>query len=102
MKKKFYKNSKHKEDTPHIDLHHPHTVFLYYINDADGDTVLYNYKSKNIKDIPNYEDIKIIKKVKPKQGRVLVFDGMTWHSSTQPTKGPRCIINFDMVWDLTL
>jgi hypothetical protein len=27
---------------------------------------------------------------------------MTWHSSTQPTKGPRCIINFDMVWDLTI
>ena len=95
--KLLYKDSPHIEDTPHIDIDRPHTVFLYYVNDADGDTVLYNYKSKNIKDIPNYEDIKIIKKVKPKQGRVLVFDGMTWHSSTQPTKGPRCIINFDMV-----
>tara|TARA_Y100000356_G_scaffold65078_1_gene53326 strand:+ start:171 stop:743 length:573 start_codon:yes stop_codon:yes gene_type:complete len=95
--KLLYKNGKHREDTPHIDIEQPHTVFLYYVNDADGDTILYNYRSKNIKDIPNYEDIKIIKKVKPKQGRVLVFDGMTWHSSTQPTKGPRCIINFDMV-----
>ena len=55
-----------------------------------------------MKDIPNYEDVKIMKKIRPKQGRVLVFDGMTWHSSTQPTKGPRCIINFDMVWDLTI
>jgi hypothetical protein len=27
---------------------------------------------------------------------------MTWHSSTQPTEGPRCIVNFDMVWDLTI
>jgi hypothetical protein len=27
---------------------------------------------------------------------------MTWHTAQQPTKGPRCIINFDMVWDLTL
>ena len=71
--------------------------FLYYVNDADGDTILYNYRSKNIKDIPNYEDIKIIKKVTPKQGRVLVFDGMTWHTAQQPTKGPRCVINFDMV-----
>jgi len=93
----LYKDSPHREDTPHIDIDVPHTVFLYYVCDADGDTVLYNHKSKNVKDIPNYEDIKIIKKVKPKQGRVLVFDGMTWHSSTQPTKGPRCIINFDMV-----
>jgi hypothetical protein len=27
---------------------------------------------------------------------------MTWHTAQQPTKGPRCVINFDMVWDLTL
>ena len=58
---------------------------------------LANYVSKNISDVPNYEDIKMVKKITPKQGRVVVFDGMTWHSSTQPTKGPRCIINFDMV-----
>jgi hypothetical protein len=95
--KLLYQNNKHKEDTPHIDLKVPHTVFLYYVNDADGDTVIYDYVSKGIKDIPNYEDIKIIKKITPKQGRVVVFDGMTWHSSTQPTEGPRCIVNFDMV-----
>jgi len=91
------KNGKHKEDTPHIDLFDPHTVFLYYVNDCDGDTVLYNYKSKDKSYIPFYEDIKIIRRVKPKQGRVLIFDGMTWHSSTQPTQGARCIVNFDMV-----
>ena len=95
--KLLLKHKKHKEDTPHIDIEKPHTVFLYYVNDADGDTVLYDYLSKNIEDIPNYEDIKVIDKMTPKQGSVIVFDGMTWHSSTQPTKGPRCIINFDMV-----
>jgi len=85
-------------DTPHIDLDIPHTVYLYYVNDCDGDTVLYNYKSENGKeDIPYFEDVKIIKRVTPKQGRVVVFDGMTWHSSSQPTKGTRTIINFDMV-----
>ena len=95
--KLIYKDSKHREDTPHIDIHQPHTVFLYYVNDCDGDTVLYNYKSKYKEDVPVYEDVKITHRVTPKQGRVLVFDGMTWHASTQPTKGPRCIINFDMV-----
>ena len=93
----IHKGSKHKEDTPHLDCNIPHTVFLYYVNDADGDTILYDYLSKNIDDVPNYEDIKIIDRMTPKQGRVIVFDGMTWHSSSQPTKGPRCIINFDMV-----
>ena len=95
--KLLYSDSKHREDTPHIDIEQPHTVFLYYVNDADGDTVIYDYVSKNVKDVPNYEDIKMFKKITPKQGRVVVFDGMTWHSSTQPTKGPRCIVNFDMV-----
>ena len=95
--KLLYKDSKHREDTPHIDIYEPHTVFLYYVNDSDGDTVLYNYKSKYKDDVPIYEDIKIVHRLTPKQGRAIVFDGMTWHASTQPTKGPRCILNFDMV-----
>jgi|TARA_R110001592_G_scaffold240648_1_gene500734 hypothetical protein len=95
--KLLYKDNKHREDTPHIDIKIPHTVFLYYVNDCDGDTLIYNYVSKNIEDAPFYENIKVAHRVTPKQGRVVVFDGMTWHSSTQPTQGPRCIVNFDMV-----
>ena len=72
-------------------------MYLYYVNDCDGDTVLYNYKSKDKKDIPIFEDIKELKRITPKQGRVVVFDGMTWHTAEQPTKGTRTIINFDMV-----
>ena len=86
-------------DTPHIDMKEPHLVYLYYVNDCDGDTVIYDYISKgtHILDIPFYEDIKIKKKITPKQGMVVIFDGMTWHTSTQPTRGTRCIINFDMI-----
>jgi len=91
--------SNHMEDTPHLDLKIEHLVYLYYVNDCDGDTITYHYNTKrrNNNETPYYEDMKIEKKITPKQGRVVVFDGMTWHSSTQPTKGPRCIVNFDMV-----
>jgi len=77
----------------------PHLVYLYYVNDCDGDTVIYDYISNGTHtlDIPFYEDIKIKKKITPKQGMVVIFDGMTWHTSTQPTRGNRCIINFDMI-----
>ena len=34
-------------DTPHLDRTEPHLVFLYYVNDSDGDTIIYNYKSKS-------------------------------------------------------
>ena len=95
LNKKFL--GKEKIDTPHIDLDIPHTVYLYYVNDCDGDTVLYNYKSKDKKDIPIFEDIKELKRITPKQGRVVVFDGRYWHTAEQPTKGTRTIVNFDMV-----
>tara|TARA_R110000787_G_scaffold178681_1_gene290456 strand:- start:293 stop:826 length:534 start_codon:yes stop_codon:yes gene_type:complete len=69
-------------DSPHIDMFEKHLVFLYYVNDSDGDTVI--YKDKNLK---------IKKRVKPKQGRMLVFNGEYWHSGSQPTTGVRCVIN---------
>ena len=83
-------------DTPHLDRFTPHTVFLYYVTDSDGDTVIYNYKSKNENDIPYAEDVKELKRVTPKQGRVVVFDGLHWHTAEQPTKDVRCIINFNI------
>ena len=83
-------------DTPHIDLYEPHWVFLYYVIDSDGDTIIYDYKSKNKDDIPYFEDIKEIKRITPKQGRVVVFDGAHWHTADQPRKNKRCIINFNV------
>ena len=73
-----------KLDALHIDLADSHMVYLYYVIDSDGDTVLFK-KSK------------IIKKVSPKKGRLLIFDGGIWHTSQRPQKGIRCIINSDVV-----
>jgi len=83
-------------DTPHLDRTEPHLVFLYYVTDSDGETVIYNYKSKDKNDIPFFEDIKELKRIKPKQGRVVVFDGLYWHTAEQPTKDVRCIVNFNI------
>ena len=74
----------------------PHLVFLYYVCDSDGDTIIYNYKTKKEGDIPFFEDIKELKRITPKQGRVVIFDGMYWHTAEQPTKDVRCIINFNI------
>lgn len=83
------------EDTLHIDLDFPHTVFLYYVADATGDTVLSNYNKYDYKASP--KEYKIIERITPKQGRVLVFDGDIWHAAFQPyTKQSRCIVNIDL------
>jgi hypothetical protein len=83
-------------DTPHLDRTEPHLVFLYYVGDSDGDTIIYNYRSKDKNDIPFFEDVKELKRITPKQGRVVVFDGLHWHTAEQPTKDVRCIINFNI------
>lgn len=82
-------------DTPHLDRTEPHLVFLYYVTDSDGDTIIYDYKSKSPGDIPYFEDIKELKRITPKQGRVVVFDGLHWHTAEQPTKDVRCILNIN-------
>ena len=83
-------------DTPHLDRTEPHLVVLYYVTDSDGDTIIYDYKSKDENDIPYFEDIKELKRIKPKQGRVVVFNGLHWHTAEQPRNDIRCIININL------
>jgi hypothetical protein len=86
-----------KIDTPHLDLLNKHLVILYYVTDADGDTVIYKNKYNKKSPIPFFDDLKELKRVTPKQGRVVLFDGSHWHTSCQPKQGTRCIINYNVV-----
>ena len=77
-------------DSPHIDMQFKHFVMLYYVCDSDGDTIIYNEREKS-------ESYTIKKKVTPKQGRVVLFDGRYYHTAEQPNENKRCIINYDLV-----
>ena len=46
--------------------------------------------------MPFFEDVKELKRITPKQGRVVIFDGMYWHTAEQPKKDVRCILNFNI------
>ena len=85
-----------KIDPPHIDIHIPHTVFLYYVCDGDGNTVFYDYVSKSKDDKPYMKNLKVIKELEPIQGRVVIFNGLRWHSPGFPKKNVRSILNFDV------
>ena len=91
-------NNREKLDVPHVDLSNfKHLVILYYVTDADGETVIYDNQFVENQKIPNFEDLKEKQRVMPKQGRVVCFDGYYWHTSQQPSKGTRCIINYNVV-----
>jgi len=89
-------------DNHHIDTFQKHISILYYVSNADGETVLFEnmYSPKanpSPEDIlsnrPDEEQLVEKARVMPKKGRVLVFDGYHWHTATQPTKGVRLVIN---------
>jgi len=87
-----------RTNNPHIDMKHEHLVCLYYVNDTQGPTVLYE---QTLVDTPvasvGETDFKILRTVEPKKGRCLLFNGLHYHSSSSPETDNRCIINFDLI-----
>jgi len=86
----------------HIDTGTNHIVIIYYINDSDGDTLLFTNKKGNsaesIKDnfnSVNTDDFELLQRVSPKKGRVLIFNGNLYHYGEYPTKGNRFVINYN-------
>ena len=84
-------------DAPHVDLMIPHLVVLYYVNDNEAQTIIYEDKFESIETRPKISDLKIKQKITPKQGRVVLFNGLHWHTAEQPEHNVRSIINYDIV-----
>jgi len=82
---------------PHVDIDIPHFSVLLYLNDSDGDTVIYENKFKGYDKVPHFDDLVEKKRVTPKAGRVVIFNGKHWHTSNQPEHNVRCIINYNLV-----
>lgn len=81
---------------PHIDALVSHYTALIYLNDSDGDTVLYNetmgitpegieeydYEAQRCK-ITRFTEMS---RISPKSNRIMIFNGKHFHSSTSPTE----------------
>ena len=89
-------------DTPHTDIPVDHFVMLYYVCDSDGDTIIYNEKCRDLNEFNN--NLKVVektrfsiqRKITPKQGRVVLFNGRLYHTAEQPNHNMRCIVNYDL------
>ena len=68
---------------PHKDHDFPHYTMIYYVNDSDGPTHI-------------FQNEKIVEKVEPIKGRCLLMDGNIYHASSCPKINKhRIIINFN-------
>jgi hypothetical protein len=88
---------------PHVDVAYHHSVGLLYLNDSDGDTVIYNerYNPYDTLDTISYFNTKLKKQVTeltrltPEENKFIMFDGMHYHSSSAPVLTKRRIaVNF--------
>lgn len=57
--------------TPHVDFNHNHSVLIYYANDSDGDTTIFQ----------DHLAETVLENIQPKKGRFLLFDGGLYHAA---------------------
>jgi len=79
---------------PHCDINKGGYTAIYYVNDSDGDTVIFNEKTMD--PVFNKEELSIKKRIKSKKGRLVMFDQDYLHAGMPPTKSDyRVVINFN-------
>jgi hypothetical protein len=86
---------------PHVDFYEPHNVALYYVNDSDGDTVVFDETSDEVDlqgSAKHANQVKFteIRRISPKKGRMVWFDGKRYHASMHPQKhASRMVVTFN-------
>jgi hypothetical protein len=88
--------SENHYNIPHKDfpdfLEPRHHSMVYYCEDSDGDTVLFD-QFHNPLEIPKV--LTINQRISPKKNRAVIFESNRWHSSSNPRYSKtRCVINF--------
>lgn len=97
----FPNHDESKYNPPHVDIKTSEVfhTFVYYINDSDGDTIIFNkqYRDKDPLFLNAfYDDLEITFRSKPIKGTGLFFEGRYYHSGNCPIRHhTRYIVNFD-------
>lgn len=86
------KTPTHFTHNPHVDYPFPHMTALFYITTCNGPTILYNQK------FPDDSFLKTQHTIYPEENKVVVFDGLQYHSSTTQTdKKQRIVMNINFI-----
>ena len=89
-------------NTPHVDFTMGHYTACYYVNDSDGDTVVFdqqlagvnstNITEQVLKEYVEQTTFTVAQQCTPKKGRVCIFDGTRFHASTKPKQHDRRLV----------
>lgn len=76
--------------TPHVDTFIPHFTLIYYVNDSDCKTILFKEFYESSLD---FSKKTIETKIKPKQGRAVLFNGLRYHTVEAYNETNRLLLN---------
>jgi hypothetical protein len=88
---------------PHVDFLQPHHTAVYYVNESDGDTVVFDQTSDAVSVdraplLANSGKFTELYRVPPKRGKMMAFDGRRYHASMHPLRASkRVAITFNWV-----
>lgn len=91
----------HEYNTPHVDFLWPHYTACYYVNDSDGDTVLFDKTLTDAGNISTDLEIQkytaqttfnVVSRATPKKGSVCIFNGTRFHASSKPKHHDRRLV----------
>ena len=71
-------------------------AIIYYVNESDGDTIIYNEKEQ-FNDLSKYT---IRQSISPKKGRIVFIKGDLFHSASTPSSeySKRIVINYNLIF----
>lgn len=64
-------------NAPHVDFHEPHYTACFYLNDCDGETVIFHQREES-------ERYQVAEKNMPLRNSAILFDGGRYHASMCP------------------
>ena len=87
--------SSHNYNLPHVDYPCKHISAIYYLNETDGDTWIFDQYHQGKVEPDNYT---VKQRVTPKPNRLLIFDGLQYHTASNPVKhNNRLIANLNFI-----
>lgn len=103
----FTPQKEHHVNLPHVDSYMNHNVGLLYLTDCDAATILYKekydsaceqYGPLDYYNVVLNKQVTVDNKIESRKNRLLMFDGMQYHSSSIPTNiKKRISINFNFI-----
>ena len=77
---------------PHIDLSFTNISSVFYCNDTDGDTIIYNETRDSFNPDKTHSDYSVKKRISPKPNRLLIFSGEYVHTGSSPVESKSRIL----------